>query len=221
MYWHQFQRGDVERFEVLNDHRVGQPGIGTPQFFGDAGMGPRHALDMGLIDDRLVIRRQRCPVESPVEERIDHHAGHRVAERVDHRGSTGFARVAVRVNAVQVIGEQRLPEGEVAVERLPVRVEQQLAGVTAVAGGRVERPVHPESVALARGDVRQIRVPDVAVHLVERDSRLAAVLRDQAQLHLVGHFGEQRKVGASTVIGGAERIGGARPDGSQRRCSGS
>ena len=65
---HQFERGDVERLEVVDDRRVGQAGVGAAKPFGDAGMGLRHALDVGLIDDRLVVRGQRCAVERPVEE---------------------------------------------------------------------------------------------------------------------------------------------------------
>ena len=56
----------------------------------------------------------------------------------------------------QVVGEQRLGEVEVAVERLAVRVEQQLARVAAVPRRRVPRAVHPEAVALARGDGGQV-----------------------------------------------------------------
>ena len=35
---HQLDRGDVERLEVVDDRRVGQPGVGAAQFLGDAGM---------------------------------------------------------------------------------------------------------------------------------------------------------------------------------------
>ncbi len=156
--------------------------------------------------------------DAPVEERVDHHAGHGVAERVDHRGSPGVGPIgvgAVRVDGLEVVGEQRLAEGEIAVERLAVRVEQQLARVTPVAGRRIEGAVDAKSVALARGDVRQIGVPDVSVDLVEGDPRLAAVVVDQAQLDLLGDLGEQREVGARAVIGGAERIRGPRPNGGQ------
>ncbi len=118
VYRHQFERGDVQRLEVIDDRRMGQPGVGAAQVLGDAGMGLRHALDVGLVDDCLVIRRERRPVERPVEERVDHHAGHGLAERVDHRRSAGFGPVTVRVDGGQVVGEQRLAEREIAVERL-------------------------------------------------------------------------------------------------------
>ncbi len=209
VHWHQFDRGDVERLEVVDDRRMGQAGVRPAQFLGDSGMGLSHALDVRLVDDRLVVGRARRAVGGPVEERVDHHAGHGVAERVDHRRSSRRRRVGRRGR--QVIGVQRLAEVEVTVERLPVRVQQQLARVTPMAGVRVERPVHAKPVPLTWGDGRQVAMPDVAVDLVEVDPRLGPVLGDQAQLNLLGDLGEQREVGARAVIGGAERIGGARP----------
>ena len=148
--------------------------------------------------------RTRCAVGRPVEERVDHDAGHGVAERVDPRRVRGVG--GIDLGGLQVVGEQRLGEVEVAVERLAVRVEQQLAGVASVARRRIPRAVHPEAVALARGDRRQVGVPDVAVDLVEVDPFLGAVLGDQAQLDLLGDLGEQREVRARAVVGGAERI---------------
>ena len=99
-----------------------------------------------------------------------------------------------------VVGVQRLAEGEIAVERLSVRVEQQLARVAPVPGRRIERAVHTKPVALARGDARQIGVPDIPVDLIEADARFVALVVDQAQLDLLRDLGEQRKVGARAVI---------------------
>ena len=66
---------------------------------------------------------------------------------------------------------------------------------------------------LARGDGRQVGVPDETVDLVEVDPGLGAVVGDQAQFDAIGDFGEQREVGAGAVVGGPERLGGTRPDG--------
>ena len=204
---HQLDGGDVERLEVVDDGGMAQTGVGAALFLGDARVGSGHALDVGLVDDRLVVRGARRVVGTPVEERVDHHAGHGVAQRVDHRRDSAGREVL----GFQIVGIQRLGEVEVAVEGLAVRVEQQLAGVTAVPGGGVPGAVHPEAVALAGADGRQVGVPDEAVDLVELDACLGAVLGDQAQLDLVGHFGEQREVRAGAVVGGTERIRRAGP----------
>ena len=53
---HQLDRRHVQRLQVVDDHRVRQPGVGAALFLGDAGMGLGHALDVRLVDDRLVVR---------------------------------------------------------------------------------------------------------------------------------------------------------------------
>ena len=84
-------------------------------------------------------------------------------------------------------------------------------------GGGIPRAVDAEAVALPGCDGGQIAVPDVAVDLVEVDALLGAVLADQAQLDPLGDLGEQREVGARTVVGGTEGIARSRPDGGYRR----
>ena len=209
MHRHQFDRGDVQGLQVLDHHRVRHTGVGAPEFLGNPGMVLRHALDVRLIDDCLVVRGARRMVGAPVKERVDHHTGHGVAQRVDHRrGATGGG-----VIGVQVVGIQRLTEIEVAVEGLAVRVQEQLAGVTAQSGGGVPRPVHPEPVALPGGYPGQVGVPHESVDLVEIDPGLMAGVVDQTQLHVIGHLGEHREVGARAVIGRAQGVRGAGPDG--------
>ena len=134
--------------------------------------------------------------------------------RIDVRRSTGLGRVLGGDR--HVVGEQRLAERELPVERLAVRVEQQLAGVTSVAARRVERPVHPKAVALSRAYIRQVGVPHVSVDLVEADSSFLTVVADQAQLDFFGDFGEQREVGTATVESSAQWIAVSGPYGGQR-----
>lgn len=56
------------------------------------------------------------------------------------------------VRGVQVV-EQRLTEVELAIEGLAVRIEQQLARVAPLPGGRVPRAVDAEAVALSGATV--------------------------------------------------------------------
>ena len=205
----------LSALEVVDHRGVGEPGVGAAQFLGDVGMRLRHALDVRFVNDGLVVRRARGAVVVPVEERVDDHAGHRVAQRVDHRRDAAGDQVV----GFEVVGVQRLGEVEVAVERLAVRVEQELGRIAAVAGHRVPGAVDPEPVPLPRGDGGQVGVPHVAVDLVELDARLGAVPGDQAEFDPVGDLGEQREVGSRPVVGRAERIGATRPhhgDGGRR-----
>src|SRR5947209_10691645 len=58
-------------------------------------------------------------------------------------------------------------------------------------------------------------MPDERIDLGQPDPCLdrvgVAAVVEQAQLHLVGDFGEQRKVGACAVVGRTQRVGGAGP----------
>ena len=213
---HQLDRGHVQRLEVIDDRRMRQPGIRAAQLVGDAGVRLGHALDMGFVDHRLVIGRARRAVGAPLEEGVDHDAGHRVSERVDlWRRAAGD-----EVVGLQVVGVQRLAEREVTVEGLAVGIEQELAGIAPVSGRRAPGPVYPVSVALARGHRGQIAVPDEAVDLVELDAVFAAVLADQAQLDPFGDLGEQREVRSRSVVRGTQRIGVAGPDSGDGRRTG-
>src|SRR5439155_4600888 len=90
-------------------------------------------------------------------------------------------------------------------DRLRVRVEQELRRVEPVPPfGRVGA-VHPEAVALARADAREVAVPGVRGALRERNPRLVVRLVEQAQLHPLRVLGEEREVRAVAVPGRAER----------------
>ena len=51
--------------EVVDDRRVREPGVGAAQVLGDAGVALRHALDVRLVDDRLVVRGARAAGRRP------------------------------------------------------------------------------------------------------------------------------------------------------------
>ena len=108
--------------------------------------------------------------------------------------------------SAEPVGVERLVPGDPAVDRLRVRVEQQLARVAPVAAGRVVGPVHAVAVALARHDPRQVAVPDQRLALGEVVAGLDAVVVEQAQLHPLRDLGEDREVGAATVVGRAEGV---------------
>ena len=159
---HQLHRGHAEPGQVLDHRRVGQPGVRAALVGGHLGVAQGEAADVRLVDHRLVIRGARRPVVAPVEERVDHHVLRHVrrAVRGVHHGRVG-----------EPVAEQGLVPAHLPVDRLPVRVEQQLGRVAALPAARVVGPVHPVPVALARADVGQVAVPDEAVHLGQRDPR--------------------------------------------------
>ena len=204
---HQLDGGDAEPGQVVGDRGMRQPGVRPTDLFGHLGVQLGQALDVGLVDDRLVVGDVERTVAFPVEERVDHHAVGHVRGRVV---------VVARVGVAEVVAEQRLVPVDLAGGRLRVGVEQQLVGVAALALGRVPGAVHPVAVALARLHRGQVAVPDVGVDLGQLDPGLgrlsACPYFEQAELDAVGHLAEQREVRAGAVERGAERVGLAGPD---------
>ena len=193
----------------MRDHRrVGQAQVGAALLVGDDRVLLGQAADVRLVDHGLVVGDARRPVQVPVEERVHHHRAR------DVRRGVG---VVPPVRVPELVGEHRLAPGDLALDRLGVRVDQQLVRVAALPLGRVVRAVHPVPVPLARADAGQVPVPDEPVHLVQVDPRLGAVVVEQAELDPVGYLGEQPEVGPGSVIRGTQRVAVARPYGSRRQ----
>ena len=79
---HELDGRDAEPLEVLDDHRVGDAGVGAADLLRDVGVGLGEALDVGFVDDAVVVLVPRQAVLAPVEEGVDDDREHRVAEAV-------------------------------------------------------------------------------------------------------------------------------------------
>ena len=203
VHGHQLDRGHAEITEMFDHHRVRQTGVTAADVIGDPRVAHRHALDVRLVDHRLLVGNSERPVVGPVEIGVHHHRGHRVRRGVG---------VVVGVRVPEPVGEQRLVPLDAAVDRLGIRVEQQLAWVAPQSCRRVVGSVYPVAVALARADPRHVAVPDQGVAFGQRDPRLVARIVEQAQFDPVRGFREDREIGAAAVICRAQWVGRARPD---------
>ncbi len=202
---HQLDRGHPELGQVVGDRGVGQAGVGAAQLLGDVGVELGQPLDVGLVDDRLVVGDVRAPVTLPVEERVDHDAVRHVRPGVV---------VVARVRVAEVVAEQGLVPVDLAAGCLGVGVEEQLVGVAPQPAGRVPRTVDAVAVALPGLHRRQVAVPDEGVHLGELDPLLRELLAlavDEAQLDPLGDLAEQGEVRAAPVEGRAQRVGRSGP----------
>ena len=217
---HQLDGGDPERGEVLDDHRVGDGGVGPADVVRDGGVVDREAADVGLVDHGLVDLVVGRAVVAPVEERIADDGAR------DVRGAVVDVRLVGVVELVREAG--RVPR-DLAVDGLGVGVEEQLGRVAPQALGRLPRAVDPVAVALARTDVGEVGVPAVAVDLGQRDAHLGQRLArlddggdvlEQAELDALGGAAEQREVRARPVVHGAQRVRAADPLADRRRLGG-
>ena len=62
---HQLDRGDAELGQVVGDRGVGQAGVRAAQLLGDVGVQLGQPLDVGLVDDRLVVGDVRAAGRPP------------------------------------------------------------------------------------------------------------------------------------------------------------
>ncbi|BCW49297.1 hypothetical protein StoSoilB13_16390 [Arthrobacter sp. StoSoilB13] len=182
---------------------MGYTCVGSALFLGNFRVQLGKSLDVGLVDDRLVVRNLQEFVAVPVEEGVDDHAQHHVRCGVS---------VIPGVRVPHVVGEQGRVPIDLTMDGLGVRVQQQLVGVEPLAGVGVVGSVHPIAIFLSGLDLRQVAVPHVAVYLGDIYADFPAVVVEEAQLHFLGLLAEQREVGAGPVKGGSKRIGRSRPD---------
>ncbi len=168
----------------------------------------REALDVRLVDDGLRPRRAEQAVALPVEAGVDD-------ERLRDRLGVVLV-VGLEVGDVGVVGDvgqrARLLPLDLALDRLAVRVDEQLAGVEAVALLGQVRAVHAVAVALARADVRQVAVPVVGRALPDLDARLVVVGVEEAELDALGVLAEEAEVRALAEPRRAERERAPGPD---------
>jgi hypothetical protein len=199
---HQLDRRHAEIAQVGQRGRRHQPRVRPTQVLGHPGMPRGEALDVHLVDHRLVPRRARSPIIAPGEGGVDD-------DRLRHAGRT-VARIGgqVGVGMADLVAEESVAPLDGAVERSRVGIEQELGGVEAVAGGGLPGALHAIAVADARPRLRQVDVPDVLGLLGHGDARLAAVV-EQAELDGLRVLGEESEVHARAVPGRAERIGPA------------
>ena len=188
----QLDRRHPERLEMLDRGLGGEAGVGAAEVLAHAGMAHREALDVGLVDDRLVHRRVGTAVLLPLEAIVDDDA---LGDRDRGVLLVGLeVRVVARRRVRHVREHARALPADLALDRLGVRVDQQLGRVEAVAGARVVRAVHAVAVALAGADARQVDVPVERGALADLDPLLDVLVVEQAQLHPLRVLGEEREV---------------------------
>ena len=128
----------------------------------------REALDVQLVDHRLVPRACERPVALPVEARVDDDALRDrgalvlvVAGARRPRSPGGYGSTRARV------------PGDRALDRLRVRVDQQLAGLKRWPASRARRARDAVAVALPGPDAREVAVPVERGALGQLDRGLA------------------------------------------------
>ena len=142
----QLDGADAEVRQVPDGGVGGESGVGAAQVLANAGMACGEALDVNLVDRRLVPRRPEQAVALPVEARVDDDALR------DRR------RIVLFVPGVAVLVARWIAENPGALpvdpllDRTCIRVDQQLGRVEAVPLLGCIGPVDAVAVALAGAD---------------------------------------------------------------------
>ena len=115
--------------------------------------------------------------------------------------------VALEIVSAERIGKHRRVPGDAAGNGARVGIDEELCGIAAESVCGIPGPVHPKAVTLAGADAAKVRVPAERGPLGKVDARLVSVAIEQAQLHTLGDFREDREIRALTVPCRAEREG--------------
>src|SRR3984885_3009164 len=124
----------------------------------------RKALDVQLVNYRLVPRDVQLGIVAPIEERIDDHA------LWDEGRAVAIVAAQVRVGMTDHVSEQRIVPAQKPVDRLGIRVYQQLRRIEALPFVRIVRSMDPIAVPQTRLGALQIDMPDAVGLLGDRDS---------------------------------------------------
>ena len=209
MHRQQLQRSDAEFHQVCDRLLGGEPRVRAAEIIAYARMAHRESLHVRLVDDGIGERDPWRPVALPEERVIDH-------DRFRDRGGVVLV-VELEVIVRRPVGDVWQDVGVASpvdhpLDRLGVRIDQQLGGVEAMTFGRRVGTVHPVAVALTGTDPWQVAVPVERLALAHLDRHLVALLVEQAQLYALGVLREQREVGAAAVPRRTQRERSAWPD---------
>ena len=155
----QLDRGHAEPFQV----RRGRPGRqgrrSVPRSSGViAGVGGGQALDVSLVDHRLVPGRAERAVVPQSKKGL----------MTIERGTKGALSASCGRLGVVADGGRRPPgPSRPPLDRLGVGIEEELRRVAALPRARSPRPVDPEAVALTGPDPGDVAVPAEGGHLGE------------------------------------------------------
>src|SRR5688572_19953712 len=175
-----------------------EAGVGAAEVLGHAAMLRREALDVELVDDRVVQRSVGTAIVAPLEEWIDD-------DRFRHEGRAVLF-IGWAIGIVVVVPEHGLVPHDLAFNGVGVGIEQQLRRMAAQAVVYVVRAHHAVAITLARQNPGKIRMPDERISLDHRHRLLLQLFIEQAELYLDPKSGVHREVGADTIEGGSQWI---------------
>ena len=198
---HELNRGDAQLRQVFDNCRVRHAGVGAAQLLRDVRVTHRHALDVGLVDDRLGVVVARAVVALPVEEGVDDDGVH---------CRVGGIAALERQGIIHLIRKEVQRIFQLALDRLCVGVKKELRRVTTQTVLGIPGAVDAVAVKLAGAHLWDIDVPYVGIDLRHGDAHFVEVVVQEAQRHRRCDRGVDREVRSGSVKGGTQGVGLAR-----------
>ena len=186
---------------MLDNRRVRHAGVGAAQLLRDFWVAHRHALDVGLVDDRLGVVVARAAVALPVEEGVDNNGVH---------CRVGGIAALERKGIIHLIRKEVERIFQLALDRLRVRVKKELRRVATQTVLGIPGSVDAVAVTLAGAHLWDIDMPYVGIDLRHGDAHFVEVVVQEAQRHRRCDRGVDREVSSGSVKGGTQGVGLAR-----------
>ena len=194
------RNGDAQLEQILDDGRVGQPGVGAAQLFRNGRMTRGESFDVHLVDQRAVPRGTRRHIVAPTERRINHHGPGHVGRAIALIEREIAVRVANGIAKEGVVPAQMTGDGH------GVWVQQEFVGVEALTRFGSIGTVNAITIQLAWAHRWQVSVPDMVGVLGHADAlSFARALWPIEQTEVYGAriLRKQGKVNAGAIPGGA------------------
>ena len=198
---------DAKALEMLDRMLVREPGVGAAQFRRHPRMTHGKALDVQLVDHRVLPGNARRAVVFPVVCGVDN-AAFRHSVRI-----ISAVEGQILVLVADAISEVRVAPYQLSGQALGVGVDQQLVGVESVTVVRPVRAMDAVAVKHARAGLRQIAVPDVVgPHFEFKALQLMpSACVEEAQFHFLGMGRKQGEIDTLAVPGRTDGEGLAWP----------
>src|ERR1700693_1118737 len=131
-----------------------QSRVGAAQIGRYLRMQHREALDVQLINDRLVPRDVQLGIVAPVKKRIDDYA------LWDEGRAVAIVAAQVPFGMTDRVAEQRIVPAEEPVDRLSIGVDQQLRRIETLPVVRIVRTIDPIAIPQTGLRALQIDMPE-------------------------------------------------------------
>ena len=193
---HEFDCGDSQVSQMIDESGVAESGVSAPQMFWNAMMTRCSTFDVCFIDDGVAPGGAEQLIALPVEVPVHHDTAWHIGRRVQ---MTNLEVVASRVS------ENCVVETEATTHRSGVGIGEQFCWVPPCTARWIPWPMDPEPVFGASSEARKVAGED-SIGLVRQLDALLGAIREHTEFDGFRSLGPHRRIYATPNEVHAERI---------------